>query len=183
MQSTTSTIVAGLLLVSLTACSPPNSSDIGSATQNDSANATPDDPREEDLEPPIVGAGTPEEALRSFFAAMLNGDIDSLKTFSIEHEDVGVLVEGERPPKDQLAAALEMFAKTPINSLSVGESFSVGGGSPITVTKSMVSENRKLLTMAGNPAPFPVHKTGEFWKVDPSTIIAARKTAASLSSE
>ena len=130
-----------------------------------------------------VGAETPEEALRSFFAAMINADFDALKIYAVEHPDLEILLQGEDLTEEQLQTMQEVFANAPITSLSVGDTFSIAGGPKAEVTESMVDENHKLLTMIGNPAPFPVHKLEGYWKVDPGTIIAVRKAAAKLSQD
>lgn len=50
----------------------------------------------------------------------------------------------------------------------------------IAVDETMVNDNRKLLTMPGNPLPFPIVKVEDNWRVDAGSLIAARKAVAEL---
>ena len=196
MQKTISFMMLGIFLLSLNACSesPTNTASSAPANSTDTASMETDSASmETDSKEPApsaegaagaavaVGAETPEEALRSFFAAMLNADFDALKIYAVEHPDLEILLQGEDLTEEQLQTMQEVFANAPITSLSVGDTFSIAGGPKAEVTESMVDENHKLLTMIGNPAPFPVHKLEGYWKVDPGTIIAVRKAAAKLS--
>ena len=205
MQKTISFMMLGIFLLSLNACSesPTNTASSAPANSTDSASMETDTASMEtdsasmatDSKEPessaegaagaavAVGAETPEEALRSFFAAMLNADFDALKIYAVEHPDLEILLQDEDLTEEQLQTMQEVFANAPITSQSVGDTFSIAGGPKAEVTESMVDENHKLLTMIGNPAPFPVHKLEGYWKVDPGTIIAVRKAAAKLSQD
>ena len=116
--------------------------------------------------------------MRNFLLAMLEGDEQELRKWSLPHKDLDLLLGGQRPPQEVLKQIKQAFETTPIKRLKVGDKVELPGGRTIAVDKSRVNENRQLLQMERDPLPWTLVKKKGAWKVDPSPVIAARKAAA-----
>ena len=124
---------------------------------------------------------TPETALRSFFKAMASQDLAALEKRCVTNPDLAILTAGEKLTKPQMRMMMTMAEEGPIKALEVGDSYHLpASGEKIAVDETMVNDNRKLLTMPGNPLPFPIVKVEDNWRVDAGSLITVRKAVAKL---
>ena len=123
------------------------------------------------------GPASPEQALRSFLIAMATSDREALANTSLPHEELDLLLQGETLTEEQIKSMRTHFAQTPIESLTVGDTFMLPGNRPITMDETFVNATRKQLVLADMPTPFTVVLTDDQWRVDPGGLIAARKAA------
>lgn len=119
---------------------------------------------------------SPDQTLREFLIAMATGDQDVLAEVCVPNADLDILSGGQKPTPGQLTQMKQMFASIDPRRLEVGDTINWMGQEK-QVDASMVGEDRLLLTFPGNPIPFQVVKQDGEWKVDASSIIAARKAA------
>lgn len=125
-------------------------------------------------------AETPELVLRSFLKAMATKDLEALEKHCVANPDLSILAEGDELTKPQFKMMMAMAEEAPLQFLEVGSSFRLPTGKKVAVDATMVNDNRKLLTMPGNPIPFTILKVGDSWRVDAGSLIAVRKAAAKL---
>ena len=104
----------------------------------------------------VLMAETPESAVRSFLKAMAMKDLESIKKHCVANPDLSILAEGDALTRPQLKMMMAMAEEAPLQYLEIGSSFRLPTGKKVAVDATMVNDDRKLLTMPGNPIPFPV---------------------------
>jgi hypothetical protein len=124
-----------------------------------------------------VAAATPEQALRTFFVAMLTKDEKALRAVTLPTEDFDWLLRGPALPAERLQRAKEDLARQPIRVLKAGDEFTLPGGRKAKVRPEEVTADRAVLMPEGAPVPSRCQKVDGRWRVDATPIIAARKAA------
>lgn len=172
--------------------SPTNDSSTspGSATQP-STSSTPESPssvtsqvtkiHEPAESPNNSEAQTPATVLRAFLIALAEGDSAKGGGLIVANPDAEILWQGKAFPPE-VFAELSRSLETGLQPLKIGDRVELPGGKSIVVDESHVNDNRAEFTMPGNPVPFIVVKSDGQWRVDASTVIAARKAARLASS-
>lgn len=124
-----------------------------------------------------TAAALPENVLREFLMALGNLDEKKLRSISLPHDDFEMLLNGN-PVPEVARTNFETFIKeTPIRALKAGETLNLPGGRTLKVEPSDVTEDKAMLMFGRDPLPHRFRKVDGIWKIDPSTIIAARKSA------
>jgi len=122
------------------------------------------------------GAKTPEEALRRFMLGVMTSDEKELKQVTVDTkpDDFRMLLGSQVPPEvlPMLRKDLESF---PIERLKPGDEFQTPDGKPIVVAEDWIAEDRTVLRMKGDPLAQRIYLVKGAWRVDPASIIAARK--------
>lgn len=121
--------------------------------------------------------GSPEFVLRKFLISMGSGDADSIKEYSLPDDDIGILLEGEKLPKEAKEQMHTFFRTAPIKRLKVGDKLKLPNGKTVVFDASQINEKQQMLSLSDGPLPFALVKTEKQWKVDPKSLIAARKAA------
>ena len=62
--------------------------------------------------------------------------------------------------------------------MKVGERLSLPDGKTRVISEEQVNASKMMLTFPDNPVPFVLVKSEDGWRVDATTIIAARKASA-----
>ena len=109
-------------------------------------------------------------------------DLAAVREHALPHADLDILGEGPPPPPPVMARMRATFSQATCRFLKAGEVIPLPGGRELTVAADQVTPGRCLVQplVGGSPMPLPltVVKTGVGWKVDASSIVAARKAAA-----
>lgn len=106
-------------------------------------------------------AVTPEDAYRSFMVAILTGEESAIRPLILDHEDAGMLWNGDYPP--QVAAALsKQYQEMEISRVATADA------------------ERIVLKSSAAPMPITVVRVNDEWKVDADPIIEFRKAAEKL---
>lgn len=118
-----------------------------------------------------------ENVLREFLLALGNLDEKKLRSISLPHDGFEMLLKGQAVP-EEARMNFEMFVKqTPIRALKAGETLNLPGGRTLKVDPAEVSGENAMLMFGRDPLPHKLRNVNGEWKIDPSTIIAARKAA------
>jgi len=120
---------------------------------------------------------SPEEALRGFLLAIGTRDEAKLRSISLPHDDFEWLLKGQAVPADIRKNFEDFVNDSPIRTLKAGEVLELPGGRELKVEPGDVSGDRTMLMFGRDPMPHKLRKVDGHWKVDPSTIVAARKAA------
>lgn len=188
------TLAAAVLIGLGTGCSsssPTNDSSTSSAnatqpstssTSESPSSATPAVTKIEELAVSSNSseAQTPATVLRAFLIALAAGDSAKGNGLIVANPDAEILWQGKAGPLDVFAVSLSLEAG--LQSLKIGDRVELPGGKSVVIDESHVNDNRAEFTMPGNPVPFVVVKSDGQWRVDASTVIAARKAARLASS-
>ncbi|MBI1321969.1 hypothetical protein GC170_02110 [bacterium] len=119
----------------------------------------------------------PEEALRGFLLAIGTQDEAKLRSLSLPHDDFEWLLKGQAVPADIRKNFEEFIDQSPIRTLKAGEVLELSGGRELKVDPGDVSGDRTMLMFGRDPLPHKLRKVDGQWKVDPSSIVSARKAA------
>jgi hypothetical protein len=119
----------------------------------------------------------PENVLREFLLALGTLDEKKLRSISLPHDGFEMLLKGQAVP-EEARMNFETFVKqTPIRALKAGDTLNLPGGRTLKVDPADVSEENAMLMFGRDPLPHRFRKVNGDWKIDPSSIISARKAA------
>lgn len=121
----------------------------------------------------------PEVAAREFLLAMLSGDEAAVRRWSLPHAEIAMLWSSPAPP-EAIAQARQYAEQLSFTRLQVGDVIQLPGGKTLTLDETHVNENRAQLMAPDAPIPFILVRGEERWRVDPSPLIASRKTVAAM---
>ncbi len=119
----------------------------------------------------------PEEALRGFLLAIGTKDEAKLRSITLPHDDFEWLLKGQAVPADIRKNFEEFVNQSPIRTLKAGETLELPGGRELKVEPADVSGDKTMLMFGRDPLPHKLRKVDGQWKVDPSSIVSARKAA------
>jgi hypothetical protein len=110
---------------------------------------------------------------------MVGGDKKQIEQCTLNVPGREVLVEegGDQPPPEARKEIEAHLKDLPLTRLKVGQQITLPGGKTFVMTSDMINESRQQLTGPDIPFPFIVVKEKGQWKVDPTPVIAARRTA------
>lgn len=124
-----------------------------------------------------VAAAMPEQALRTFFIAMMTKDEATLRAVTLPTEDFDWLLRGQALPADKIEDVKAQLARQTIRTLKPGDDITLPGNRRVKVMPEEVTADRAVLLPQGAPVPSRLRKTDGRWRVDASPIIAGRKAA------
>lgn len=125
-------------------------------------------------QPPAAAA----EALRQFLLAMVGRDEAGLRRLTLNHPELPVLWQGERPPDDYLADAHKEIAGIAFYRVLPGDTVLDLEGKEMLVKEGDIKAGWTMLTFDENPIPFFLQEDQGQWKVHAAPIITTRKIAA-----
>lgn len=120
---------------------------------------------------------TPEQALRTFFLAMLTRDEPTLRATTVPNEDFDWLLGGQDFPEDQIEAIKVYIAEQPIRVLKAGDECPLPNGRVLVIQPEDVSDTSAMLMPSEAPLPVRCRKIEGRWRVDAEQFIAGRKAA------
>ncbi|MDB5352782.1 MAG: hypothetical protein JWN86_4029 [Planctomycetota bacterium] len=126
---------------------------------------------------PDIAAKTPEEAFRTFVAAMITKDEKTVRALALPSDEIDWLLKGQGVPAGQVEAIKAQIAKMPIKALKPGDTYTLPGNRKMTVKPEEVAEDRVVLLPEGSPLPTRCQKVDGRWRVDAGPMIAGRKAA------
>ena len=130
-----------------------------------------------------VAAATPEQALRTFFIALLDQDEATLHAVTVPTDDFAWLLRGQPVPAAHVKALRAQMASQPIRALKPGDKITLPGNRKGTVPPEDVTTDRAVLLPKWSPVPTRVWRINGRWRVDANWIIAGRKAAESARKE
>lgn len=133
-----------------------------------------DDPKAAATE---VKAATPEEAMRSFMAAMICQEEEALRELTLPNEEFEWLLRGDAAPKEVHQQIKDRIAEMPVEVFKEGDEIMLPGGRKQKVKAEEVGEDRAVVMPEGAPIPTRLRKVEGRWRVDATPIIAGRKAA------
>jgi hypothetical protein len=116
--------------------------------------------------------------LRRFLVALISHDEAEIRATTIENPDAAILWQADPNSVPGDDAAKQLLNSITFQHLKIGDEVSLPGGGKVLMDEGQVNERRQQVTFTGNPVPFTLVKAVDGWKVDPGTMIAARKAAA-----
>lgn len=138
------------------------------------------------MEEPYVPAADPlrkpdanaAETLRHFLMAMVERNQAVLQQVTLNHPELPVLWQGEKPPADYLADARQEIAAITFYRVLPGDTVLGLDGKEMLIKETDIQSHQLLLTFDENPIPFFLEQQQGVWKVHAAPIIATRKIAA-----
>lgn len=127
-----------------------------------------------------AAAATPEQALRTFLAAMITQDEKSLRAVTLPAKDLEWLLKGKPVPADLIENIKSQIANQPIRVLKPGDVITLPGNRKLTVQPDEVTKDRAFLLPEGMELPSRLRKVDGRWRVDATPMIAARKAAEAV---
>jgi hypothetical protein len=125
-----------------------------------------------------TGADTPEEALKAFLTAMVNGDPAAIRRAALPNPELPLLWQGNKLTPAQKVLALSLADPSSFRRLKVGDKVHVPGYPDIVLDQTRVNADHQEIVSWSAPLPYSLVKVDGRWKVDASFLVAARSAAA-----
>lgn len=120
-----------------------------------------------------------DDVVRSFALAMLTKDRAGIEKEIIPTVGADILWTGNPVPEEKQQRLKAEMALVTIKEFKVGDTYYLSRSRKITVTDKLVGPDRKLAVpvIGGQalPVPFVLKRINGVWKIDPSSLIAARQ--------
>jgi hypothetical protein len=138
---------------------------------------------------PVPDAKQPDATVREFFIAMAASDEARVRKVILPSLYMELLWKNVASSKEQLAGLEKSLASLQCRELKEGDSYDLPNGAKATITAELVEELKLAkskivaISLAGKemPTALTVYDLDGTWRVDASTIIAARMAVKKLS--